>query len=104
MSGQSLLGNLTTIQRDLVEDSVLVIEPKRIGACPQSGGMRFGCCYVNVRRLLRVTVVGLAHHLDRSASALGEQHRAFSYVAVDLWGGLYETISADRMGAVERLL
>jgi len=65
--------------------------------------MRLGRCCASGRCSLCAPVVGLAHHLDRSTGTLGEQHRAFGYVAIELRGGLHEPVSADRVSAVERL-
>jgi len=65
-----------------------------------SGGVCFGPGR-SWRRSLRVAVVSFAHHLDRPAGSLGEQHRAFGDLAVDGGSCLYQPVAADRMRTVE---
>ena len=73
--------------------------PHRAGSCaaslsqrPLTGGLS-----------VSVGFGGLAHHLDRAPCALGEQHRAFGNFAVDLWRGLHEPVSTNRMGTAKLL-
>jgi hypothetical protein len=54
----------------------------------RSGGARVGCCWNSGHRWVRACVVGVALHLDRAASALGQQHRALGDFAIDLRSGL----------------
>jgi hypothetical protein len=52
---------------------------------------------------LSVGFGSFALHLDRAPCALGEQHCAFGNLTVDLWGGLHQPVSTNRMGAAELL-
>ena len=76
-----------------VAPGVAPIRGPSAGASGSSGGRGRRC---GIARF-----AGLALHLDSAAGALGEQHRAFGDLAVDLWRGLHEAAFADRMRLIE---
>jgi hypothetical protein len=49
-------------------------------------------------------IIGFAHHLDRPAGALREQHRAFGQIADRLRGRIHESIPAYDLCDIARAI